>query len=72
MDSSDWSSGIRYHTFDTRPDTEFKKLRGKSRETCVTNFGGPIPREGTETGRPGVGHKFGVPNLHTQTPSFLK
>jgi len=24
MDSSDWSNGIRYHTFDTRPDTEFK------------------------------------------------
>jgi hypothetical protein len=24
MDSSDLSSGIRYHTFDTRPDTEFK------------------------------------------------
>jgi len=26
MDSSDWSNGIRYHTFDTRPDTEFKPL----------------------------------------------
>ena len=24
MDSSDWSSRIRYHTFDTSPDTEFK------------------------------------------------
>ena len=23
MDSSDWSNGIRYHTFSTRPDTEF-------------------------------------------------
>jgi hypothetical protein len=23
MESSDWSSGIRYHFFDTRPDTEF-------------------------------------------------
>ena len=23
MDSSDWSNGIRYHTFVTRPDTEF-------------------------------------------------
>ena len=23
MDSSDWSNGIRYQTFDTRPDTEF-------------------------------------------------
>ena len=23
MDSSDWSHGIRYHTFGTRPDTEF-------------------------------------------------
>ena len=25
MDGSDWSNGIRYHTFDTRPDTEFKQ-----------------------------------------------
>jgi hypothetical protein len=24
MDSSDWSNGIRYHIFDTRPDTESK------------------------------------------------
>jgi len=24
MDSSDWSNGIRYHIFETRPDTEFK------------------------------------------------
>jgi len=24
MDSSDWSNGIRYHTFDTKSDTEFK------------------------------------------------
>jgi len=24
MDSRDWSNGIRYHTFATRPDTEFK------------------------------------------------
>jgi len=24
MDSSDWSNGIRYHIFDTSPDTEFK------------------------------------------------
>jgi len=23
MDSSDWSSGIRHHVFDTRSDTEF-------------------------------------------------
>jgi hypothetical protein len=28
MDSSDWSNGIaRYHTIDTRPDTEFKPKR---------------------------------------------
>ena len=27
MDSSDWSIGIRYHTFDTTPDTEFKRRR---------------------------------------------
>jgi hypothetical protein len=25
MDCSDWSSGIRYHIFDTRPDTEFNR-----------------------------------------------
>jgi len=25
MDSSDWSNGIRYHTFDTRPDAELKQ-----------------------------------------------
>jgi len=25
MDSSDWSNGIRYHTFDARSDTEFKR-----------------------------------------------
>ena len=24
MDSSDWSNEIRYHIFDTKPDTEFK------------------------------------------------
>jgi hypothetical protein len=24
MDNSDWSNGIRYHIFVTRPDTEFK------------------------------------------------
>jgi hypothetical protein len=23
MDSSDWLNGMRYHTFDTRPGTEF-------------------------------------------------
>jgi len=27
MDSSHWSNGIRYHTFDTRPDTEFKRFK---------------------------------------------
>jgi hypothetical protein len=26
MNSSDWSNGIRYHIFDTRPDTEFKGI----------------------------------------------
>jgi hypothetical protein len=26
MGSSDWSNGIRYHIFVTRPDTEFKLL----------------------------------------------
>ena len=24
MDSADWSNGIRYHTFDTKPDSESK------------------------------------------------
>ena len=43
MDSSDWSNGIRYHTFDTRFDTEFKKKMymtllcgGKSCHQCQT------------------------------------
>jgi hypothetical protein len=27
MDSSDWSNGIRYHTFDARSDTEFKLVK---------------------------------------------
>jgi hypothetical protein len=35
MDSSDWSNGIRYHIFDTRPDTEFKvEGSGTSRHDC--------------------------------------
>ena len=29
MYSSDWSNGIRYHIFDTRPDTEFKQKSGR-------------------------------------------
>jgi hypothetical protein len=24
LDGSDWSNALRYHNFDTRPDTEFK------------------------------------------------
>jgi len=28
MGSSDWSTGIRYHIFDIRPDTEFKLNKG--------------------------------------------
>jgi len=28
MGSSDWSNGIRYHTFDTKSDTEFKVAGG--------------------------------------------
>jgi hypothetical protein len=24
MEGSDWSNGIQYHIFDTKPDTEFK------------------------------------------------
>ena len=24
LDGSDWSNGLRYHNFDTKPDTEFK------------------------------------------------
>jgi len=27
MASSDWSNGIRYHIFDTRPDAEFEDAR---------------------------------------------
>ena len=30
LDSSDWSNGLRYHNFDTRPDTELFDLAGKS------------------------------------------
>jgi len=30
MDSSDWSNGIRYHTFDARPDTEFNSTNDGS------------------------------------------
>jgi len=26
MDCSDWSNGIQYQTFDTRPDTEFTEI----------------------------------------------
>jgi hypothetical protein len=34
MDSSDWSNGIRYHNFGTRPDTEFKSLALVSKVKC--------------------------------------
>jgi hypothetical protein len=34
MDSSDWSNGIRYHTVDTRPDTEFTDPPSR---TCTTS-----------------------------------
>jgi len=27
LDCSDWSNGLRYHNFDTRPDTEFNLNR---------------------------------------------
>jgi len=30
MDCSDWSNGIQYQIFDTRPDTEFNSSRGGS------------------------------------------
>ena len=37
MDRSDWSNGIRYHTFDTRPDAEFKHFEiGVSVVSVVT------------------------------------
>jgi len=32
MDSSDWSNGIRYQAFDTRSDTEFKRLNSRCYE----------------------------------------
>ena len=34
IDSSDWSSGIRYHAFVTRPDTEFNTVF--EGDTCVS------------------------------------
>ena len=41
MGSSDWSNGIRYHTFDARSDTEFKSremvgkcVEGRSDSIC--------------------------------------
>jgi len=40
MDCSDWSDGIRYHIFDTRPDTDFKL-------TCVYHAE-------VDSGEPGV------------------
>jgi hypothetical protein len=57
--------GVETHT--TRSDPlYFEKVRGgTSRET---SFGGLIPREGTETGLPGVGHNTGIAGIHTQTP----
>jgi hypothetical protein len=46
MDSCDWSNGIRYHIFVTRPDTEFKDLirtefkpSGGWRQTQETRIG---------------------------------
>jgi len=41
MDSSDWSNGIRYHTFGTRPDTGFKKC---GLNVCVGDVTGNIWR----------------------------
>ena len=35
MDSSNWSSGIRYYTFDTRPDTEFRRSRLIAKIQCT-------------------------------------
>jgi len=37
MDSSDWSNGIRYHIFDTRPDTKLQRLQLKYDEP-LSNF----------------------------------
>jgi len=35
IDRSDWSNGIRYQVFDTRPDTEFKHVRGMTVGDCT-------------------------------------
>ena len=49
MDSSDWSNGIRYHIFDTRPDTEFNSgsaVYVKIRENeYVYTADGPVVKE---------------------------
>ena len=40
MDSCDWSNGIRYHIFVTRPDTELKlRADEKVERTGVTSSG---------------------------------
>jgi len=36
LDCSDWSNGLRYHSFDTRPDTEFKGSSTNEGYECVS------------------------------------
>ena len=51
MSSSDWSYGIPYHIFDTRPDTEFNvKLGKRVREDLA-----PVATWGTRGARGGIG-----------------
>jgi hypothetical protein len=49
MDSSDWSNGIRYHTFDTKPDTVFKLCVGVTRNAYLLEIQGLF----TQGSRPG-------------------
>jgi len=57
MDSSDWSNGIRYHTFDARSDTEFKLSVGVPRNAYLLEIEGLF----THGSRPGrtVGESVG-------------
>ena len=44
MDRSDWSCEIRYQNFDTRSDTEFKKLEISVRESRIPRLAGCADR----------------------------
>jgi len=55
MDSSDWSNGIQYHIFDTRPDTEFKPDHTLRVRPCPLAPPPTTPMSPTPTAVPRVG-----------------